>query len=255
MARQARRRSSTGIYHIILRGINRQIIFHDREDYARFLETLKKYKEISCYQIYAYCLMSNHVHLLLKVNDDPLEQALRRIGSSYVFWYNAKYDRVGNLFQDRFKSESVESDRYFLTVLRYIHQNPLKAGIAGRIEDYPWSSAGEYMNKPRIIDADFALGLFHDEKSKASKYLYEFSTAINDDQCLEHDESSKITDQEAMDIIMRVCQIDNTLQMQNMDKVKRDKYLTELKGKYRISGRQISRLTGINRGIIFRAGK
>ena len=129
MPRKARAKSKTGIYHIILRGINRQKIFNDNEDKKRLLETLLRYKEKSKYQIYAYCLMDNHIHLLLKEGEEPLAQIMRRIGGSYVYWYNHKYERVGNLFQDRFKSEVVEDDTYFLTVLRYIHQNPAKAGI------------------------------------------------------------------------------------------------------------------------------
>lgn len=123
MARQPRKKSDSGIYHIIMRGINRQNIFEDQEDYYKFIETIKQYKEISGYQIYAYCLMGNHVHLLLIVGNEPLEQIMRRICGSFVYWYNRKYQRTGNLFQDRFKSEPVDNDNYLLTVLRYIHQN------------------------------------------------------------------------------------------------------------------------------------
>ena len=118
MPRQARKRSSSGIYHIMLRGINRQIIFEDREDYQRFFDTLKKYKAVSGYTIYAYCLMSNHVHILLKAGHEDLDLIIKRIAGSYVYWYNWKYGRVGHLFQDRFKSEPIETDEYFLTVLR-----------------------------------------------------------------------------------------------------------------------------------------
>lgn len=114
----------------MMRGINRQAIFYDEADFSKFLETLLKYKEISGYEIYAYCLMDNHVHLLLKVGREPLEQIMRRICGSYVYWYNTEYQRIGYLFQDRFKSEVVENDSYFLTVLRYIHQNPLKAEVS-----------------------------------------------------------------------------------------------------------------------------
>ena len=129
MPRQPRRKSESGIYHIMLRGINQQTIFEDDADYRRFLDTLEKYKAVSGYTVFAYCLMSNHVHLLLKVADEDLDMIMKRIGGSYVFWYNWKYSRRGHLFQDRFKSEPVETDPYFLAVLRYIHQNPVKAKI------------------------------------------------------------------------------------------------------------------------------
>ena len=115
MPRAARVKSKTGIYHIILRGINRQIIFEDEEDSLKFLQTLSEYKEKSKYEIYAYCLMGNHVHILIKEGKEELGIAMRRIGASYVYWYNWKYERNGHLFQDRYKSEAVEDDKYLLT--------------------------------------------------------------------------------------------------------------------------------------------
>ena len=167
MARKARKKSATGIYHIMMRDINRQNIFEDQADYIRFLQTLKQYKGISGYQIYAYCLVGNHVHLLLKVGEEPLEQVMRRICGSYVYWYNWKYQRIGNLFQDRFKSEPIENDSYFLTVLRYIHQNPLKAGLVKNIDDYQWSSIREYTHISELVDSNFALKTFNADREKA----------------------------------------------------------------------------------------
>ncbi|HHY25099.1 MAG TPA: transposase, partial [Clostridiaceae bacterium] len=113
----------------MLRGINGQVIFHDNKDYEKLIQTIKEIKEISKYEVYAYCLMTNHVHLLIKERNEDLGIVFRRIGAKYVYWYNHKYKRRGYLFQDRYKSEAVESDEYLLTVLRYIHQNPVKAGI------------------------------------------------------------------------------------------------------------------------------
>ena len=145
MPRQARRKSESGIYHIMLRGINRQVIFEDEEDNLKFLETLKNYKAVSGYKLFAYCLMSNHIHLLLRVEKEYLDLIIKRIAGSYVYWYNWKYKRNGHLFQDRFKSEPVEDDAYFLTVIRYIHQNPIKAGLSKTIDDYKFSSYNEYI--------------------------------------------------------------------------------------------------------------
>ena len=89
--RQARRKSKSGIYHIMLRGINRQVIFEDEEDNLKFLETLKNYKAVSGYKLFAYCLMSNHIHLLLRVEKEDLDLIMKRIAGSYVYWYNWKY--------------------------------------------------------------------------------------------------------------------------------------------------------------------
>jgi hypothetical protein len=93
MPRQARQKSESGIYHIMLRGIHRQNIFEDAEDREKFLQTLKRYEKISEYRIFAYCLMSNHIHLLLKPGKEGLDIALKRIAGGYVYWYNWKYKR------------------------------------------------------------------------------------------------------------------------------------------------------------------
>ena len=146
MPRKARKESRTDIYHVMLRGINQQIIFEDEEDFQMFLSTLKECKRISGFDLYAYCLMTNHVHLLLKVGKEPLAMIFRRLGSRYVYWYNRKYQRTGHLFQDRYRSEPIENEAYFLTALRYIIQNPMKAGMEESPGTYPWSSYSDYLN-------------------------------------------------------------------------------------------------------------
>ena len=117
MPRKARVKSKTGIYHMILRGVNRQVIFESKEDGEKFLDTLKECKKKSGYELYGYCLMNNHIHLLIKENQEDLGTIMKRIGASYVYWYNWKYERVGHLFQDRYKSEVVEDEKYLLNVL------------------------------------------------------------------------------------------------------------------------------------------
>lgn len=126
MPRQARKKSESGIYHIMLRGINKQQIFEDDEDCQKYLQILKECKAVSEFKLFAYCLMGNHIHLLIQLGKEPIDLIFKRIGSRYVYWYNLKYRRTGHLFQDRYKSEPVEADSYFLTVVRYIHQNPPK---------------------------------------------------------------------------------------------------------------------------------
>ena len=117
MPRQARKKSSAGIYHIMLRGVNQQQIFEDGEDCDKFLQVLKDCKAISEFKLFAYCLMGNHIHILLQETNEPIELLMKRIATRFVYWYNIKYQRVGHLFQDRFKSEPIENDAYFLTVL------------------------------------------------------------------------------------------------------------------------------------------
>ncbi len=250
MPRRARKKSSSGIYHIIMRGINRKTIFVEQNDGARFIKTLSKYKDKCGYIIYAYCLMPNHIHLLIKVGNEPLEQVMRRICGSYVYWYNRKYQRIGNLFQDRFRSEAVEDDSYFLTVMRYIHQNPVKAGLVKKADDYRWSSFREYTNKQLLIDTDFVLKLFAPDRDKAVKSLIQFCNTLTDDRCLEIDEKCLLTDAEAMELIMNLFQITNILELLKYDKALRNLHLRQLKEEHHLSVRRIERLTGLNRGII-----
>ena len=153
MARQLRTYSSTGIYHVMLRGINRQIIFEQPVDYQKFIDLLclliSPIDELGkpllprC-RFYAYCLMPNHVHLIMKEESESLSAAVKRIAAAYALYYNKKYERYGHLFQDRFKSEPVNDAAYFVTLLRYVHQNPVAGGLCQHVEDYKWSSWGEY---------------------------------------------------------------------------------------------------------------
>lgn len=151
MPRRARGRSDSGVYHVMLRGINRQDIFCDDDDRERFIETLIRYKDLCGYKIYGYCLMSNHIHLLIKEEKETISQSIKRIGVSYVYWFNMKHERYGHLFQGRFKSENVEDDRYLLVALRYIHQNPVEAGIVEEAAYYRWSSYAEYVGQSGIL--------------------------------------------------------------------------------------------------------
>jgi len=151
MPRTKREASETGIYHVMARGINHQLIFEEAEDYSRYLAILSEVKELSGFKLYAYCLMGNHFHLLIKEGTEPLPQIFRRIGARYAFWFNWKYSRSGHLFQDRFKSEPVEDDEYFGMVLAYIFQNPVKAGLCACPEDYEWSSR-RLLGRCKMVD-------------------------------------------------------------------------------------------------------
>ncbi len=251
MPRSARKKSSSGIYHIVLRGINKQRIFEDDEDNRIFLEKLKTYKETSGYEVHAYCLMSNHIHLLMKEGNESLGTTFRRIGASYVYWYNWKYSRFGHLFQDRYKSEAVETDDYFLTVMRYIHQNPIKAGIVKEIQDYPWSSYGEYVQRPVLCDTEFAFKIFSKDPKEALKLWVKFNQELTNDQCLEYDNGTRLNDSEAAELIKNIANVKNPGEVQSFERQKRNIAVKRLKEKG-LSIRQIERLTGISFGIIRR---
>jgi uncharacterized protein YdbL (DUF1318 family) len=195
--------------------------------------------------------MGNHLHLLIKVEKEDLGIIMRRIGAGYVYWYNWKYNRYGHLFQDRYKSEVVEDESYFLTVLRYIHQNPLKAGIVKDIKEYKWSSYSEFIEKNKIIDIDFILDLFNKNRKKVVDSFKAFHEISCNDNCLDMEEKRRITDDKAIEIIKNVCNAPHCKEVQILERNKRNKYLKIIK-ENGLSTRQIARLTGISRGIILK---
>lgn len=253
MPRTARPKSETGIYHIILRGINKQTIFNGEADIKRFIETLLRVKKVSGYQIYGYCFMGNHVHLLMQEGQESIGHAMKRIGSSYVYWYNKKHERTGYLFQGRYRSETVEDDNYLMTVLRYIHQNPLKAGIVNDLRDYKWSSYNEYIGSSVISDVDYILSIFNSDREKAVSEFILFHNKGNHDRCLDMDVIIQLSDKEAEKIICKVCGVENPYDLKHVNKNNRNSSLYKLKNDYNMTIRQIERLTGINRGVIFKA--
>ena len=181
MTRSIRKMSKTDIYHVVMRGINRQSIFNTDDDNLVFIHTLKKFKEKSGYRIFAYCLMGNHVHILIKTGEESISDAMKRICCSYVSWYNKKYDRVGYLFQGRFHSEPVETSRYLFAVIKYIHMNPVKSEIVDAPEDYRWSSYIEYIKNFGISDRDSLLKLFDNDRQKAILTFKELHFTERDD--------------------------------------------------------------------------
>jgi REP element-mobilizing transposase RayT len=136
----------------LLRGINQQRVFEEDIDYERLLLALEKAIEAENSSLLAYCLMDNHIHLLIEEGNEELGQTIKRLGVRYAMWFNMKYQRVGQLFQNRFPSEAIETDAYFVTVVRYIYENPLKAGLCKRAEDYLWSSRRLVGSKDGIVD-------------------------------------------------------------------------------------------------------
>lgn len=161
MARQARVKARSGCYHLTVRGIDKMDIFLDDFEREKFIELLAKQKKKDEFEIHAYCLMSNHIHLLIQDREEKISDIMKTVMGSYAQWFNKRYHRRGPLFEDRFASDVVEDDAYLLDVLRYIHRNPVKAGMVRSCEDYRWSSAPEYgKGTVGIADVSNVLGIF-----------------------------------------------------------------------------------------------
>ena len=173
MPRNAREKIECGIYHISIRGNNKQDIFLDDRDRIEYLARLQRYKETYKVGIYAYCLMTNHVHLLVFDNGQDISRFMQGLNLSYVIYFNNKYKRSGHLFQDRFTSSVVDNEQYLFQVSKYIHLNPIKAKLVKKPEEYRWSSYCNYIGSKNdeIVDVDFILNEYGGENYQ-SKLLY-----------------------------------------------------------------------------------
>jgi REP element-mobilizing transposase RayT len=241
MPRAARKKSESGIYHVMLRGINRETIFLENEDYEKYLHCLSECKAISGFTLYAYCLMGNHIHLLLKEGREPLAQVFKRIGSRYVFWYNWKYQRSGHLFQDRYKSEPVEDDAYFQTVLRYIYRNPVKANLCKTPGDYKWSSYRTLGQEQAIADNDSLAELMPITELRA------YAETDADDEVLDLKPDLRFTDDASAQLVRQEFGIENPLEIQYLPPERQNIILKKLHMRGS-SIRQLARLTGISKG-------
>ncbi len=140
MSRPLRIEFEGAYYHVLSRGNERRNIFSDKDDRFSFLESLGNMSDRFEVDVYAYVLMDNHYHLLLKTNKPNISKCMQWFGATYTRRYNNKHKRSGHLFQGRFKSFLIENDQYLMLLSGYIHRNPLRAGIVRRLVDYPWSS-------------------------------------------------------------------------------------------------------------------
>ncbi len=243
MARQARKLSESGYMHIIIRGIGKQLLFESDEDRTFFLGSLEKYSQDLKVTVCAYCLMENHVHLLLYDTQQQIPCMMKKLGVRYSYYFNQKYDRTGHLFQDRYRSEPVEDDTYLLTVFRYILKNPEKAGIC-RASDYRWSSYALYGDRESFVDTSAVLEPLLGDRTAYAAYIAETA----DDECLEYT-PSRHDDAWALKVIHRLLHGQSGTVLQKMDREARNEALRRMK-KAGLTVRQIERLTGINRGTV-----
>jgi len=248
MPRSSRSKSSTGYHHIMLRGINRSNIFESNQDKDFFLNSMYRARKKSSFKVVGYCLMNTHVHLLLQESEE-IGVSMKRITVSYVQWFNRKYNRVGHLFQNRYKSEPIEDERYLMAVLRYIHQNPIKAGMVKEAGKYHWSSYNEYLkmynSKDYLIDGEIIKAYFNSKKS-----FTKFHKQMSKENYMDY--KNKYSDDELLELFKKKISIDEFYKIPLTDRANLIKDIYHETG---ASIRDLSRGLGIGRSIIERAVK
>ena len=168
MPRHARVLSENKIYHIVLKGINANRIFFSDNDYKLFIKYFKEACIDYNVEIIAYCLMSNHIHFVLKFNNEHMPELFKSFGAKFVPKYNYTHSKTGPLFNGRYYSSPINDDDYLISVLRYIHYNPVKAGICKYPSEYNWSSYNDYINHSNsITDLSFVESILSDTEFEA----------------------------------------------------------------------------------------
>lgn len=168
-----------GFYHIYNRGNRKQELFRNQKDYKRYLDRLKEYKEKHNISIIAYCLMPNHIHLLLRQDGpEPISTFIHKLHTSYSMYFNKRYEENGHVFQDRFKSKIVTKDDYLTHLSRYIHLHP--KNLVKKLSAYPWSSYGTYLKEKSedFLDTKFVLEMFRSKKQDIDDAIYNYSQFV-----------------------------------------------------------------------------
>lgn len=203
MPRHAREKVGNSIYHICVRGNNKEAIFLDDEDRHAYLDRLCHFKERYKMHVYAYCLMTNHVHLLIYDNDEDISKFMQGLNLSYAIYFNARHGRIGHLFQQRFTSVLVKTDAQILRTSKYIHLNPVKAGMVKKVEEYGWSSYSAYLNNKNvlnIVDTQFLSEMISSNLEQGcrtyAQYVEDENQAENQD---ENDEIATTMDEKGED--------------------------------------------------------
>jgi REP element-mobilizing transposase RayT len=249
MPRKPRIEFEGAFYHVITRGNQRQKIFKDSSDHQKFIQYLTIYKNRYHYSLYAYVLMGNHVHLLIETHETPLSKILQGINQSYTMYYNRTYRTVGHLFQGRYKAILCDRDPYLLSLLKYIHHNPVRARIVKTPVEYAWSSHQAYMGKNNpysLVDTIPVLKMFSENTARARQHYLKF---MNEGDVVKKQDVYAVIDQRLQgndDFVDRVLeQYDGEVKK---EKKKKERSLPEI-------SRAVTKHTGIKLEHLQSAGK
>lgn len=234
----------------MVRGNARENVFIDNQDKGKLLKIIFEKKKDELFLLYAYCIMNNHAHFVLKEMKESISNSMKKITTSYAIYFNKKYNRVGHVFQDRFRSEVIKNDSYLLSAIRYVHNNPEKAGIANK-EEYPWSSYQFYnSHDSKLSEIIDILKYFSPEPEEAVTLFKSFSNQFEKRKFLD------IKERKAVNQNNIILFIEEFLKNNNMEKA--DLYnkayykqivglVVELSTRFDMSARKIAEITNLNR--------
>ena len=192
----------SGYYHIVNRGVERRVVFYDKDDFKYFINLLSKACEEFNIVLHNYCLMNNHYHLLIELKEENLSKYMRHINSTYAIYFNKKYKRTGHLWQGRFKSWYVVNEAYLYILMRYIEQNPLKAKMVDKIEHYPYSSSYYFFkpkNMPNYLQNSWIVKTYKENIEEIESF---FTLEIDIDDLKELEKASSLV--EASDVEKKI---------------------------------------------------
>lgn len=258
MARNLRKFGNQRKNHIIIRGVNKQDIFLDKQDKKKFVDEMKKLKEKFHYELYAYVLMPNHVHMQIYDKEENLPEIMHSLQIRYASYFNKKYERIGHLFQDRYKNKIIESENYFFNTIRYIHSNPEKAFIAN-MEQYQWSSYNAYIrNDNELVDVDMFLDMLDKNRNDAIEKFKQFHKENEENEMsnyIEYELRGKLTDDELIEFLKKKWNMDSVQNIQQYNNEIIKSLISEVITESYISSNQLARITGVNRKLIAKLKK
>jgi putative transposase len=249
----------------MIRGNERKELFLDDDDRAWFVSLLALKNRERRFAIYAYCLMDNHVHLVINEGEDLISRIMKGLQVSYVYYFNKKYARIGHLFQDRFKSEVIEDNQYLLTAIRYIHHNPVKAEIVNYPSEYRWSSYNHYLDTAdgylkNLVDVEPIMLMFSRNIEQAVRLFVEFSNQSTEDVFIDYQENHNFdkdikTESQAGRYVtefLNKWHIKREELPDGANKTIRNELILELKRRSNLSNRQVADVLGVNRNVVQR---
>lgn len=245
MPRVAREVSPTGYYHVMMRGSGRMLLFEDDADRLRFVDLLRDMSEEHSVVLVAWCLMANHVHLVVFDDRGELSAAMHSVATAYASYFNMRSGHVGAVFAGRFKSVAVESESQLLAAVRYVHDNPAKAGVCPR-DEYRWSSYHEYVGEADVADTSVVLDML----GGVEGFVALSESAVPSGYCFRC--GALISDEDALDVARAATYPVELDRIKALDAASRARLLAALRGSG-LTVKQIERLTGVGRYTIDRA--